>query len=260
VSGWWALGTLLRRVVWSALLTPWRWFVLGPNGTGEISTGMNGGGQFGISVAMSGDGGTALIGARGDNRLQGAAWVFTRSGSVWSQQRPKLVGDCTGSCSGPAGTGEGDQGGFGLRTLREPHWVRPVPAPKASHIPTLCGERLVRRLALRLANTESAINFGRRPAQLNGRCFRYASAEVAGNPDRRRAPAAASRSPRARASTRSRLRSTPPGRGAQDSWRWPASGAWAAARVGRVTDARHLEVLARGWRLGLRRPDALPTG
>jgi FG-GAP repeat len=85
----------------------------GPNGAGELSIGMNGGGQFGISVAMSSDGGTALVGAWGDNRLQGAAWVFTRSGSVWSQQGPKLVGDCTGSCSGPAGTGESGQGGFG---------------------------------------------------------------------------------------------------------------------------------------------------
>jgi Divergent InlB B-repeat domain len=33
-------------------------------------------------------------------------WVFTRSGSTWSQQGTKLVGDCPNSCSGPNGTGE----------------------------------------------------------------------------------------------------------------------------------------------------------
>ena len=46
------------------------------------------GAHFGSSVAIDGD--TALIGAKGFYRngqgLQGAAYVFTRSGSVWSQQ------------------------------------------------------------------------------------------------------------------------------------------------------------------------------
>ena len=46
--------------------------------------------QFGGSVALSSDGGTALIGARAtgpcETCLFGAAWVFTRSGSTWSQQ------------------------------------------------------------------------------------------------------------------------------------------------------------------------------
>ena len=53
----------------------------------------------GISVALSADGNTALVGGPGDNNLQGAAWVFTRSGSVWSQQGPKLVG--SGSVGSP---------------------------------------------------------------------------------------------------------------------------------------------------------------
>jgi FG-GAP repeat len=84
----------------------------GPNGTGEnVSAGGYGG--FGSSVALSRDGKTALIGAPGDNGLAGAAWIFTRSGSVWSQQGPMLVGDCTGSCSGPNGTGEVGGGDFG---------------------------------------------------------------------------------------------------------------------------------------------------
>jgi hypothetical protein len=38
------------------------------------------------SVAISADGNTAVIGGHGDNSHVGAVWVFTRSGSTWSQQ------------------------------------------------------------------------------------------------------------------------------------------------------------------------------
>ena len=44
------------------------------------------------SVALSADGNTALIGGSGDNDSVGAAWVFTRSGSTWTQQGEKLTG------------------------------------------------------------------------------------------------------------------------------------------------------------------------
>ncbi len=47
--------------------------------------------QFGESVAISGDGNTALIGGPADNGSIGAAWVFTRSGTTWTQQGPKLT-------------------------------------------------------------------------------------------------------------------------------------------------------------------------
>ena len=43
-------------------------------------------------MALSADGNTALVGAPGDNSNLGAAWVFTRSGGVWSQQGEKLIG------------------------------------------------------------------------------------------------------------------------------------------------------------------------
>ena len=46
----------------------------------------------GFSVALSGDGNTAIMGGRFDNGQTGAAWVFTRSGSVWTQQGGKLIG------------------------------------------------------------------------------------------------------------------------------------------------------------------------
>ncbi len=56
-------------------------------GAGEVSDG-----HFGYSVALSEDGGTALMGARDDNGGTGAAWVFARSGSTWSEQGAKLIG------------------------------------------------------------------------------------------------------------------------------------------------------------------------
>ncbi len=52
----------------------------------------SGAGEFGWSVALSGDGATALVGGREDNGGVGAAWVFTRSGAAWAQQGPELTG------------------------------------------------------------------------------------------------------------------------------------------------------------------------
>jgi hypothetical protein len=52
-----------------------------------------GNGHFGRSVAVSGDGNTVIVGGRLDNNAVGAAWVFTRSGSVWTQDGPKLTAE-----------------------------------------------------------------------------------------------------------------------------------------------------------------------
>ena len=52
--------------------------------------GEEGAGQLGASVALSGDGDTAIVGGFEDDRGVGAAWVFTRSGTSWVQQGPKL--------------------------------------------------------------------------------------------------------------------------------------------------------------------------
>ena len=46
----------------------------------------------GHAVSLSSDGNTAIIGGSTDNGIAGAAWVWTRSGSVWTQQGSKLVG------------------------------------------------------------------------------------------------------------------------------------------------------------------------
>ena len=57
-----------------------------------VGTGAVGAAQQGISVALSADGNTALVGGTRDNSFAGATWVFTRSSGVWTQQAPKLVG------------------------------------------------------------------------------------------------------------------------------------------------------------------------
>jgi hypothetical protein len=65
-------------------------------GTGAAGAGTAG---QGASVALSGDGNTAIVGGPADDpntggflNWAGAAWVYTRSGGVWTQQGPKLVG------------------------------------------------------------------------------------------------------------------------------------------------------------------------
>ena len=55
--------------------------------------------HFGRSVALSADGGTALIGNPGENGYVGSAWVLTSTGSGWSQRGAALRG------SGEAGAG-----------------------------------------------------------------------------------------------------------------------------------------------------------
>ena len=51
-----------------------------------VGTGAVGPARQGFSVALSADGNTAIVGGSNDNSGAGAAWVFTRSGGVWTQQ------------------------------------------------------------------------------------------------------------------------------------------------------------------------------
>ena len=62
-----------------------------------VGAGATGRASQGVSVAISGDGNTAIVGGPSDNgpvdgTFAGAAWVFTRIGGIWSQQGAKLVG------------------------------------------------------------------------------------------------------------------------------------------------------------------------
>jgi hypothetical protein len=65
------------------------WTQQGPKKVGAGFIGLT---YEGSSVAISSDGNTAIVGGGGDNNRIGATWVFTRSGSVWTQQGSKLVG------------------------------------------------------------------------------------------------------------------------------------------------------------------------
>ena len=59
--------------------------------------------SFGSSVSISADGNTALIGATGEdtspNSNNGAAYVFTRSGTTWTQQAKLLASDAASNDS-----------------------------------------------------------------------------------------------------------------------------------------------------------------
>jgi hypothetical protein len=57
-----------------------------------VGSGAVGAARQGMAVALSADGNTAIVGGAADNSNTGAAWVFTRSGGVWTQQGKKLVG------------------------------------------------------------------------------------------------------------------------------------------------------------------------
>jgi hypothetical protein len=85
-------GTLLLRVDTRGASYPMRIDPL--IAPGEKFTAPSGAfpGLFGARIALSADGNTAVIGAPGANGFAGGAWVFTRSGSTWSQQGGKLVG------------------------------------------------------------------------------------------------------------------------------------------------------------------------
>ena len=67
-----------------------------------VGSGGIGAPQRGFSVAISGDGNTAIMGGHSDNSFTGGAWIFTRANGVWSQQGSKLVG---AGAQGPAQQG-----------------------------------------------------------------------------------------------------------------------------------------------------------
>ncbi|MGA2009833.1 MAG: hypothetical protein ABSH51_04735 [Solirubrobacteraceae bacterium] len=57
---------------------------------------------FGTSVALSADGNTALIGGSGDDGQTGAAWVFARSGTAWTEQAKLVPADLITSAHTPS--------------------------------------------------------------------------------------------------------------------------------------------------------------
>ena len=77
-------------------------FGVEPGGLKLTASDETGAGQFGATVALSADGDTALIGLFRDHTGNSVVWAFTRTGSTWSQQGPKLT-DHAASLFGPSG-------------------------------------------------------------------------------------------------------------------------------------------------------------
>jgi hypothetical protein len=57
-----------------------------------VGSGALGAAEQGFSLSLSADGNTAIVGGVDDSGFVGAAWIWSRSGGVWSQQGNKLVG------------------------------------------------------------------------------------------------------------------------------------------------------------------------
>jgi hypothetical protein len=57
-----------------------------------VGTGISGSAALGFTVSLSANGTSAIVGGYNDNSFRGAAWIFTRSGTTWSQEGAKLVG------------------------------------------------------------------------------------------------------------------------------------------------------------------------
>jgi uncharacterized repeat protein (TIGR03803 family) len=70
------------------------------------ATGMSGNAGIGGggAAAISGNGDTVILGGRLDNSSTGAAWLYVRDGTAWSQQGDKLVGS---GISVPPSSGQG---------------------------------------------------------------------------------------------------------------------------------------------------------
>jgi hypothetical protein len=91
--------------------------------------------RFGMSVALSGDGKTALVGAPWENGGTGGAWVFTRGEEGWVQSGPMLTIPAADSKIGDCGTETaeeveeiegGETGGGSEETADECRFARAV--------------------------------------------------------------------------------------------------------------------------------------
>jgi hypothetical protein len=90
IGGAWDGGTDEGGAAWAFSRSGGLWTQQGTKLLGSVMASKN----QGSSVALSDDGNTAAIGAPGyaDPTLSGNVFVFTRSGSTWTQQGPPLVG------------------------------------------------------------------------------------------------------------------------------------------------------------------------
>jgi hypothetical protein len=82
-------GTATSASSFTVTATPYPYYQQGGK---LVGTGATGAAQQGTAIAVSADGNTAIVGGPTDNSSVGAAWIYVRNGSTWSQQGGKLVG------------------------------------------------------------------------------------------------------------------------------------------------------------------------
>src|SRR5262245_50937775 len=75
------LSVILGVLLFSSQMVLAQFSQQGPKLVGTGATGVTG---QGVSVSLSSDGNTAIVGGDLDDSLAGAAWVYTRSGGVWT--------------------------------------------------------------------------------------------------------------------------------------------------------------------------------
>ncbi|HUI11165.1 MAG TPA: hypothetical protein VL221_12620, partial [Bacteroidota bacterium] len=91
------LDSLGAGAVWVFTRSGGGWSGEGPK---LVATTASGEALQGWAVALSGDGNTAIVGGIYDFNNAGAAWVFVRTGTTWTQQGYKLYGlDATGGAN-----------------------------------------------------------------------------------------------------------------------------------------------------------------
>jgi hypothetical protein len=78
-----------KGAVWAFADSGFAWIQQGHKLTGGEEIGP---GEFGYAIAMSADGGTALIGGPRDKAHTGAIWLFQRSSETWAQSQEKGTG------------------------------------------------------------------------------------------------------------------------------------------------------------------------
>ena len=91
------LNAVFTNGRWSPIDRDQTWFVANQQGTKLTGSGAAGNAEQGYSIALSADGNTMAVGGPDDDYVTsvgyvGAVWIFTRSGTVWSQQGSKLIG------------------------------------------------------------------------------------------------------------------------------------------------------------------------
>jgi hypothetical protein len=134
----WA-SILASTLLFSSQLALAQFMQQGPKLVGT-DTGAVGRDAQGQSVALSGDGNTAIMGGFADNNGVGAAWVYTRSSDVWTQQG-KLVGggavvNAAAQGSSVALSSDGNTAIPRTRRLRPSKFTEKLPPLPKSNMPS----------------------------------------------------------------------------------------------------------------------------